>query len=87
MKAFRNTLNQKIRAFLGLSGYYRRFVKDYAKVAKPLTKLLREEDGHSQISKTQSKNHLVKLDDEAKKAFQLIKDILSSDGVLSFPDF
>lgn len=40
-----------LRSFLGLSGDYRRFIKDYAKLAKPLTSLLRGEEGH--ISKRQ----------------------------------
>jgi hypothetical protein len=30
----------KIRSFLGLVGYYRRFIKDFSKIAKPMKKLL-----------------------------------------------
>jgi hypothetical protein len=30
----------KIRSFLGLAGYYRRFIQDFSKIAKPMTKLL-----------------------------------------------
>jgi hypothetical protein len=30
----------EIRSFLGLAGYYLRFIKDFSKIAKPMTKLL-----------------------------------------------
>lgn len=46
-----NTLKY-LRSFLVLSGYYRRFFKDYVKIAKPLTNLLRGEEGH--VSRNQS---------------------------------
>ena len=29
---------KQIKSFLGLTGYYRKFVKDYAKVVQPMTK-------------------------------------------------
>jgi len=33
-----------IRKFLGLANYYRRFVKDFAKIAQPLNSLMRKEE-------------------------------------------
>ena len=35
---------KQIQQFLGICNYYRRFIKDYAKIAEPLTKLLRKEE-------------------------------------------
>jgi hypothetical protein len=35
---------KQIQQFLGICNYYRRFIKDYAKIAEPLTRLLRKEE-------------------------------------------
>ncbi|XP_075157913.1 uncharacterized protein LOC142231180 [Haematobia irritans] len=80
------TTLKELRSFLGLSGYYRRFIQDYAKLAKPLTSLLRGEEGR--VSKNQSKSIRINLDSEALAAFQKIKSTLvSRDIILTYPDF
>jgi hypothetical protein len=33
----------EIRSFLGLAGYYRRFIKDFSKIAKPMTRVLEKD--------------------------------------------
>lgn len=76
---------KELLSFPGLSGYYRRFIRDYAKLAKPLTSLLRGEEGY--ISKRQSSKVLVEFDERAKKAFTKIKKFLvSNDLLLSYPN-
>jgi hypothetical protein len=34
------TTASEIQSFLGLAGYYHRFIKDFSKIAKPMMKLL-----------------------------------------------
>lgn len=75
-----------LRSFLGLSGYYRRFVQDYAKLAKPLTALLRGEEGR--MSKTQSAKKQIFLDPTAIDSFNKLKNsLISKDLMLAYPNF
>ena len=53
-----------VRAFFGLASYYRRFVKDFAKIAEPLSSLTKKQDG---------KFHWTL---EAQIAFDKLKDCL-----------
>lgn len=59
--------------FLGLSGYYRRFVKNYATISAPLTDLLRKD--------------AFIWTDSATNAFHELKLALTSTPVLQLPDF
>lgn len=63
-----------IKAFLGLTGYYRRFIPNFSKVTKPLTSLLKKDIpfiwGESQ-----------------QKSFEECKQLLTSPPILQYPDF
>ncbi|GJZ30474.1 putative nucleotidyltransferase, ribonuclease H [Tanacetum coccineum] len=63
----------EVRSFLGLAGYYRRFIENFSKIAKSLTIL-------TQKCKT------FDWGEEQELAFQTLKDKLSNAPVLALPD-
>lgn len=65
---------KELKGFLGVMGYYRKFIKGFAKIAKPLTSCLRKGE-----SITYTKPFL--------EAFEKCKSILTSSQVLIYPDF
>jgi len=62
-----------VRKFLGLANYYRRFVKDFAKIARPLNNLTRKEEQW-------------KWGDEQQGAFEQLKQVFTSRLLLVAPD-
>lgn len=78
------TLRQ-LRSFLGLAGYYRKFIKNYAAIAKPLSLYLRGENG--QISSKKSAKIEIFLDQAAVDSFNLIKEKLKENIELFQPDY
>ena len=67
---------KEVRSFLGLTGYYRRFIKDYATIATPLMDLTKK-----------GKPEQVKWTDQCENAFQTLKKALTSATLLRNPDF
>ena len=63
----------EIRSFLGLAGYYRRFIEDFSQLAAPMMRLTRKE---------------VKFDwdDRCEEAFQELKRRLTSASILIVPN-
>ncbi|CAL8089945.1 unnamed protein product [Prunus armeniaca] len=64
---------ENIRSFLGLVGYYRKFIKDFSRIANPMTKL------------TQKGVKFI-WDDKCEEAFQELKTRLTSAPVLIIPE-
>ena len=59
----------EIHNFLGLAGYYRRFIEDFSRLATPMTRLTRKEDKFD-------------WDDRCEEAFQDLKRRLTSAPIL-----
>lgn len=64
----------EIKSFLGLIGYYRRFIKDFAKITKPLTACLK-------------KRNKIIVDKNYIDAFDKCKELLTNTPLLQYPDF
>ena len=62
-----------VRKFLGLANYYRRFIKDFARVARPLNMLTR-------------KNKKWQWKEPQQKAFDELKQVFTTKLVLAAPD-
>jgi hypothetical protein len=63
----------QIRSFLGLAGYYRRFIPNFSKIAKPMTKLLEKEAKF-------------KWSPQCEEAFLTLKKLLPTAPVLAQSD-
>jgi hypothetical protein len=67
------TTVQQVRSFLGLAGYYRRFILDFSKIVKPITSLLKNDTKFDWSSR-------------CNKAFEQLKVLLTTAPVLAQPD-
>ena len=65
---------KELRGFLGVTGYYRKFVENYAEKARPLYALTKKDVQY-------------KWDSQCEKSFQLLRQELISDKILVYPDF
>ncbi|WVZ70482.1 hypothetical protein U9M48_019146 [Paspalum notatum var. saurae] len=63
----------EIRSFLGLAKYYRRFIENFSKIARPMTELLKDKVSFE-------------WNDKREKSFQCLKDKLTTTPVLTLPD-
>lgn len=79
----------ELRGFLGLSGYYRRFIEQFARISAPLHGLLKGK-GKSKKGKCRKKNNPLGIgawNESCDKAFNELKTKLTSAPVLGHPDF
>ena len=70
---FRSSSVKHVRSFLGLAGYYRRFIENFSKIAKPMTDLLK-------------KDKKFVWSEKAEEAFKVLKTKLTTAPVLVLPN-
>ena len=66
---------REVQQFLGLANYYRRFIRNFAEVARPLHRL------------TERSAFVFQWTIQCQESFNLLRELLSSPPILSYPDF
>ena len=82
--------DDELNSFLGLTGYYRRFVKDYSKIAAPLHSIAvkkKKRQRGRKVSADEKANFKARWTEECTKAFKLLKEKMTNPPVLGYPDF
>ncbi|PIK59004.1 putative thy-1 membrane glycoprotein isoform X1 [Apostichopus japonicus] len=77
---------KEVRSFLGLAGYYRRFIKGFSKIAGPLYDLVGATTKKSGKEVTPKQNSFQWLSKQ-QEAFEKLKKSLTTAPVLSYPDY
>lgn len=73
----------ELRSFIAFAGYYRRFIKDFSKITKPLTDLL--PGTSSKKNKKQTK--IWQWTHKEQQIFDNLKEILTKPPILAYPNF
>ena len=73
----------EVRSFLGFVSYYRRFIPNFSKVAKPLNQLLQNLEG----TPSQKKKFKVHWGPEQQEAFEILQKLCTESPVLAYADF
>ena len=73
-----------VRSFLGFVGYYRRFIRDFSKISKPIREVI---IGLENQSKRVAKKTLINWSEAAQSAFEILKELCVNAPILAFPDY
>ena len=73
----------EVRSFFGFVSYYRRFIPNFSKVAKPLNKLLQNLEG----TPSQKKKFKVFWGPEQQEAFETLQKLCTESPILAYADF
>ena len=73
-----------VRSFLGFVGYYRRFIKGFSKISKPITGVI---TGLENQPKRTAKKTLIEWTEAANSAFETLKELCTSTPILAYPDY
>ena len=73
-----------VRSFLGFVGYYRRFIRDFSKIPKPIREVI---IGLENQSKRVAKKTLINWSEAAQSVFEVFKELCVNAPILAFPDY